>query len=493
MATVASPYPQGSEPRPNIPSAAVRLPAVVDYEQVDREIIGTLRPTLGWFAALGTAILCLLIGISAWMYQIYSGLGVAGYNPPVMWGVYIITFVFWIGIGHAGTLISAILYLYRAGFRTSIYRCAEAMTVFAVMTAALFPILHLGRPWKFFWLIPYPNWRLIWPQFKSPLVWDVFAILTYFTVSSTFLYIGLIPDIATMRDRETNPIRKRIYSMLSLGWRNSDREWRHFTRAYLFLAAFSTPLVLSVHSVVSFDFAMALTPGWHATIFPPYFVAGAIFSGMGMVFTIIIPIRRFFGLKHYVTLNDLDAAAKMTLFTSMIVGLAYLTEFQIAWMSGNKFEQEYFWNRVFGQWAWAAWIMIICNMVLPLSLFSQKLRRNPTWLFILSLFINLGMWFERFVIVVPSLSHEFEPWQWSSYAPTFVDYSILIGSFGWFFMWFLLFIKQLPVMAIAELKEVVPPKRKHPHPEEYEHSRDEGIAHPHITGEHELPPGGGKH
>ncbi|HMC53814.1 MAG TPA: NrfD/PsrC family molybdoenzyme membrane anchor subunit, partial [Gemmatimonadaceae bacterium] len=326
----------------------MRLPAVADYEQVDREIIATLRPTLGWFAALAVAILCLLIGISAWMYQIYSGLGVAGYSPPVMWGVYIITFVFWVGIGHAGTLISAILYLFRAGFRTSIYRCAEAMTVFAVMTAGLFPILHLGRPWKFFWLIPYPNWRLIWPQFKSPLVWDVFAILTYLTVSSTFLYIGLIPDIAVLRDRETNPVRKRIFSMMSLGWRNSDREWRHFTRAYLFLAAFSTPLVLSVHSVVSFDFAMALTPGWHATIFPPYFVAGAIFSGIGMVFTIIIPIRKFFKLEHYVTLNDLDAASKLCLFTSLVVGLAYLTEFQVAWMSGNPIEQEYFWNRVFG-------------------------------------------------------------------------------------------------------------------------------------------------
>src|SRR5687767_14694399 len=338
MASSAAPFP-GSDDAPvrlpRVATADVQLPAVRDYEQVDREIIATLKPTLGWFACLAVAIVCLLIGISAWMYQIYSGLGVAGYNPPVMWGVYIITFVFWIGIGHAGTLFSAILYLYRAGFRTSIYRCAEAMTVFAVMTAALFPILHLGRPWKFFWLIPYPNWRLIWPQFKSPLVWDVFAILTYFTVSSTFLYIGLIPDIAVLRDREKNPVRKAIFSALSLGWRNSDTEWRHFTRAYLFLAAFSTPLVLSVHSVVSFDFAMALTPGWHATIFPPYFVAGAIFSGIGMVFTIIIPIRKYFGLKHYVTLNHLDAAAKLCLFTSLVVGCAYLIEFWVAWYSGN--------------------------------------------------------------------------------------------------------------------------------------------------------------
>jgi Ni/Fe-hydrogenase subunit HybB-like protein len=473
MTTIAAPYEGERERRPgNIPSANVQLPAVRSYEQVDREITRTLAPSLGWFAGLLLAIAFFLWGTGTWIYQIYMGLGVAGYNPPVMWGVYIITFVFWIGIGHAGTLISAILYLFRAGFRTTIYRAAEAMTVFAVMTAALFPILHLGRPWKFFWLVPYPNWRLIWPQFKSPLVWDVFAILTYFTISSTFLYIGLIPDISALRDAERkSTLRKRIYSVLSFGWRNSDREWRHFARAYLFLAAFSTPLVLSVHSVVSFDFAMGLVPGWHATIFPPYFVAGAIFSGLGMVFTIIIPIRKWFGLKHYVTLNHLDAAAKLCLTTSLIVGCAYLIEFFVAWYSGNAVEQQYFWNRVFGQWYWAAWIMLICNMVLPLSLFSQKLRRNTIWLFILSLFINLGMWFERFVIVVPSLSHEFEPWQWTSYAPTWVDYSILAGSFGWFFMWFLLFIKQLPVLALAEIKEIVPPpvRRVHQHPPEPEH------------------------
>ena len=457
------PYPGDAPERPltNIPSANIQLPAVRDYEQVDTEIAGTLRPTLGWFVLLGISVAMFLWGLGIELYQIYWGLGNAGYAPPVMWGVYIITFVFWVGIGHAGTLISAILYLFRAGFRTTIYRCAEAMTVFAVMTAGLFPIIHIGRPWKFFWLIPYPHWRYIWPNFKSPLVWDVFAILTYLTISSTFLYIGLIPDIATLRDREKNPIRKAIFSQLALGWRNSDKEWRHFARAYLFLAALSTPLVLSVHSVVSFDFAMALTPGWHTTIFPPYFVAGAIFSGIGMVFTIIIPIRKYFRLQHYVTLNHLDAASKLCLFTSLVVGLAYLIEFWVAWYSGNAVEKAYFWNRVFGQWWWAAWIMLICNMVLPLSLFSQKLRRNPSWLFILSIFINLGMWFERFVIIVPSLSHEFEPWQWTQYAPSWVDMSILMGSFGWFFMWFLLFIKQLPVIAIAEVKEIVPPKQRH--------------------------------
>jgi molybdopterin-containing oxidoreductase family membrane subunit len=468
MAAVTKP----ERSRANIARADVQLPAIQSYTQVTDDIIATLRGTKAWFVGVGVAITCLLIGISAWMYQLYYGLGVAGYSPPVMWGVYIITFVFWIGIGHAGTLISAILYLFRAGFRTTIYRCAEAMTVFAVMTAGLFPILHLGRPWKFFWLIPYPNWRLIWPQFKSPLVWDVFAILTYLTVSTTFLYIGLLPDIAVLRDRETHPVRKKIYSVLSMGWRNSDREWRHFARAYLFLAAFSTPLVLSVHSVVSFDFAMALTPGWHATIFPPYFVAGAIFSGIGMVFTIIIPIRRWFGLKRYVTINHLDAAAKLCLLTSMVVGLAYLTEFWVAWYSGNEFEQSYFLNRVFGQWWWAAWIMITCNMLLPLSLFKQSWRRNTTWLFILSIFINIGMWFERFVIVVPSLSHEFEPWQWTNYSPAWVDWAILLGSFGWFSMWFLLFIKQFPVIAIAEVKEILPPplRRRHPHEDHIDHA-----------------------
>ena len=471
MATIQRHEPTGTDDqprRPNIAWAGVQLPAVKDYEQVDRDIMATLRPTKAWFILLATAIACLGIGAACWTYQIHEGLGVAGYAPPVMWAVYIVTFVFWIGIGHAGTLISAILFLFRAGFRTTIYRCAEAMTVFAVMTAALFPIIHIGRPWKFFWLIPYPNWRLLWPNFKSPLVWDVFAFSTYLTISTTFLFIGLIPDIAALRDAEKNPTRKAILSALSFGWRNSEAEWRHFARAYLFLAAFSTPLVLSVHSVVSFDFAMALVPGWHTTIFAPYFVAGAIFSGMGMVFTIIVPIRKLFKLEHYVTLNVLDAGAKLCLFTSLVVGCAYMVEFFIAWYGGVAVEQDYFWNRVFGQWWWAAWIMLTCNMILPLSLFSQQLRRNPAWLWILSIFINLGMWFERFVIIVPGLSHEFEPWQWTSYSPTFVDMGILLGSFGWFFMWFLLFIKQLPVIAISEVKEIVPPrlKRAHAHPPE---------------------------
>ena len=462
MATTVKPV-TGKIKRPNIPAAGIQVPGVTSFEQVDDEILATLKPSPKWFIGLGLAIFAMLIGASAWTYQIYWGLGNAGYVPPVMWGVYIITFVFWVGIGHAGTLISAILYLFRAGFRTTIYRASEAMTVFAVMTAGLFPIIHIGRPWKFFWLIPYPNWRLLFPQFKSPLLWDVFAISTYLTISTTFLYLGLIPDFAVMRDKETNPIRKRIFAMLSLGWKNTDREWRHFAKMYMFLAAFSTPLVLSVHSVVSFDFAMALTPGWHTTIFPPYFVGGAIFSGFAMVWTILIPIRKWWNLEHYVTLNHLDATAKVVLFTSIMVGCGYLSEFFIAWVSGVAPEQEYFWNRVFGQWWWSAWILLLCNMIFPLSLFSQKLRRNPTWLWILSIIINIGMWYERFVIVVPSLSHEFEPWQWTGYAPSWIDMCFLVGSFGWFFMWFLLFIKQMPVIAIAEVKEIVPPKMKNDH------------------------------
>jgi len=391
-------------------------------------------------------------------YLIATGVGVWGNQNPVMWAFDITNFVFWVGIGHAGTLISAILFLFRQKWRTAINRFAEAMTIFAVICAGSFPGIHIGRVWVAYWLFPIPNQMDMWPQFRSPLLWDVFAVGTYFTVSLLFWYLGMVPDLATLRDRANNKIKAIAYGLFSLGWRGSNRHWHRYERAYLLLAALSTPLVLSVHSVVSFDFAMAITPGWHTTIFPPYFVAGAIFSGIGMVFTIIIPIRKYFRLQHIVTINHLDAAAKLALFTSMVVGCAYIIEFWVAWYSANEFEQAYFWNRVFGQWWWAAWIMLTCNMIFPLSLFSQRLRRNPSWLFILSILINLGMWFERFVIIVPSLSHEFEPWQWSGYIPSWVDISILAGSFGWFFMWFLLFIKNLPVIAIAEVKEIVPPR-----------------------------------
>jgi molybdopterin-containing oxidoreductase family membrane subunit len=441
-------------------------------DKISGVVLGTRTP-LSWFIVVSIGLM-LMGGLGlAVTYLLIKGTGIWGVNIPVGWGFAIINFVWWIGIGHAGTLISAILLLLKQGWRTSINRFAEGMTIFAVMCAGLFPLIHTGRPWlAAYWLFPYPNRMSIWPQFRSPLIWDVFAVSTYFTVSLLFWYVGLIPDLATLRDKAKSTPVKMIYGVLSLGWRGSARHWQRYEHIYLLLAGLSTPLGLSVHTVVSFDFAIGIIPGWHATIFPPYFVAGAIFSGIGMVFTIIIPLRKYFKLEHMVTINDLDAAAKLCLFTSMVVGLAYLTEFQVAWMSGNKVEQEYFWNLVFGQRAWAAWIMLICNMVLPLSLFSQALRRNTTWLFILSIFINIGMWFERFVIVIPSLSHEFEPWQWGTYAPTWVDYSILLGSFGWFFMWFLLFIKQLPVIAIAEVKEIIPPKLRatHPHEDNIDHA-----------------------
>jgi Ni/Fe-hydrogenase subunit HybB-like protein len=460
MATTAAPRPhrdpQGPR-RPNVPSAHVRLPAVRDYEQVDREIIATLHPTVAWFIGLGVAVFFLATGIAAWMYQIYTGLGVAGYNPPVMWGVYIITFVFWIGIGHAGTLISAILYLFRAGFRTTIYRCSEAMTVFAVMTAGLFPILHLGRPWKFFWLIPYPNWRYLWPQFKSPLIWDVFAILTYFTVSSTFLYIGLIPDIAVLRDRENiSPIRKRIYSILALGWRNTDREWRHFARAYLFLAAFSTPLVLSVHSVVSFDFAMALTPGWHTTIFPPYFVAGAIYAGFAMVLLLTIPLRRFYGLEGFITMRHMHNMGKVMLATGLIVGYGYIMEAFFGWYSGNRYERFMIWNRMHGPYSYYYWALILCNIIAPQFLWFKRFRSNLLVLWIISLVVSIGMWLERFVIVVTSLHRDYLPSSWGMYYPTIWDWMTFIGTIGLFVTLFFLFVRFLPMISIFEMRTMAP-------------------------------------
>jgi molybdopterin-containing oxidoreductase family membrane subunit len=455
-------------PHTGAPRILDREPLVLNnrsYSWITNRICGIVenkQPALWWLLFVPSVLLTGLT-VFCFAYLISTGVGVWGQKQPVAWAWDITNFVFWIGIGHAGTLISAILFLTRQKWRTSVNRAAEAMTLFAVMCAGLFPAFHVGRVWMVWFLAPIPNANAIWQNFKSPLLWDVFAVSTYFTVSVIFWYIGLIPDLATLRDRCKPGLKKMLYGMFALGWRGGNRHWSHYETAYMLLAALSTPLVLSVHSVVSFDFATSVVPGWHTTIFPPYFVAGAIFSGFAMVWTIIIPMRRWFGLRHYVTLNHLDASAKMVLFTSLVVGLAYLIEFFIAWYGGVKYEQDYFWNRVFGQWWWAAWIMLTCNMILPLSLFSQKLRRNPTWLWILSIFINIGMWFERFVIVVPSLSHDVEPWQWSTYMPTWVDYALLIGSFGWFFMWFLLFVKQLPVMALAEIKEIIPPKMKHTH------------------------------
>jgi molybdopterin-containing oxidoreductase family membrane subunit len=442
MASLAAPVPHLPEPT---------------YAEVNRDIIATLAPPgRRWFLGMGVVLAGLAFGAFCWAYQLRDGLGVTGYTPPIFWGSYITTFVFWVGIAHSGTLISAILLLFRASWRTAVYRAAEAMTVFAVMTAGLFPILHLGRAWFAYWVFPYPNFRGLWANFRSPLVWDVFAISTYFTVSATFLLMGLIPDLAAVRDQAAG-WRKKVYGLVSLGWKNSDREWLHFGRMYLFLAALATPLVLSVHSVVSWDFAMAIVPGWHATIFAPYFVAGAIFSGCGMVITILVPLRKALRLERYVQVKHFENLAKLCLLTSMIVGYAYATEYFIAWYGGNPVERETFYNRAFGQYWWATWTMLVCNAFIPQLLWFKKVRTNLAYLFVISIFINIGMWFERFVIIVTSLSHEFEPWQWAYYLPRWPELGILVGSFSWFSLWFLLFIRFFPVVAIAEVKEALPP------------------------------------
>ncbi len=431
------------------------------YSRVNKDIIRMLdKPTVKWLFLFLPVIGFVGFGLFCFLYQVYTGLGVAGYRHPVFWAVYITNFVFWVGIAHSGTLISAILYLFRARFRMSIYRISEAMTVFAVLTAGLFPIIHLGRPWFFYWLFPYPNQRELWINFKSPLIWDVFAVGTYLTVSSVFLFVGMIPDIAAVRDRVKEVPRKFIYTILSLGWKGSNWEWIHYTRAYLFFAAFATPLVLSVHSVVSWDFAMSNLPGWHTTIFAPYFVAGAIFSGLALVITLVVPIRKIFRLEEYITIDNFDGMAKLIMVTSAIVTYAYAAEFLLAWYSGSPYEWGQALYRARGEYALFYWIMVFCNSVVPIFLWFKKVRRNITALFIISLFINVGMWFERFNIIVISLSHGFEPGAWGIYKPTWVELGITVGSFAWFFMFFLIFLKTLPAVSIAEMKEILPVPRK---------------------------------
>lgn len=431
------------------------------YSRVTADVVRMLdKPSVKWWALFMISLSFVGIGLICFIYQVYVGLGVAGYQHPVFWGTYITDFVFWVGIAHSGTLISAILYLFRARFRMSIYRIAEGMTVFAVLTAGLFPIMHLGRPWNFYWLFPYPNQRELWINFKSPLVWDVFAVSTYLTVSSLFFLIGMIPDIAAIRDKVTERPRKIIYTILSFGWKGSNWEWLHYGRAYLYFAALATPLVLSVHSVVSWDFAMGNVPGWHTTIFAPYFVAGAIFSGLGMVITLTIPIRKIFHLEDYITLDNYDGMAKLIILTSGIVGYAYGVEFFMAWYSSSPFEWQQFMYRAVGEYALFYWIMVICNVVIPIPLWFSSVRRNLKWLFIISIFINIGMWFERFNIIVISLSRDFDPAAWGIYKISWVEAGITAGSFAWFFMFFLIFLKTLPSVSISEIKEILPvPKR----------------------------------
>lgn len=425
------------------------------YDRADREILAAMgKPGRLYLLGLAFTVTLVASGFLCWTQQFRVGLGVAGYTHPVNWAVYITNFVFWVGIAHSGTLISAVLYLFRARFRTSFNRPAEAMTVFALMVAGLFPLIHLGRPWVFYYLFPYPNQRQLWVNFRSPLIWDVFAVGTYFTVSVVFFYVGLIPDLAIVR-RCKEGIRKTIYSVLSLGWEGTRRQWRHYNMLYLFLAAFATPLVASVHSVVSWDFAMSILPGWHTTIFAPYFVAGAIFSGTAMVITLVVPMRKILVLDRYITDDHFESIAKILLFTSLIVSYAYVVEFGLAWYGGNVFETELFRYRAWGHYKALFWTMITCNSLVPLTLFARRLRRNIPYLLIVSLLVNVGMWVERFVIIVSSLARDFDPYVWDTqmYRPTYVEVGITLGSFGLFFTLYLIFLKTLPVLSITEIKE----------------------------------------
>jgi Ni/Fe-hydrogenase subunit HybB-like protein len=418
-------------------------------------------PPRGWWIAFSITVSMLTIGAFCVGVTIYKGLGVWGVNQPVSWGFDIVNFVFWVGIGHAGTLISAILFLMRQRWRTGIARFAEAMTIFAVMCAGIFPLLHTGRPWLPLYLSPYPNQHGLWVNFTSPLLWDVFAVSTYLTVSLVFWYLGLIPDLASLRDRTTSKLKKIAYSVFSLGWRHSNRHWQHYERAYLILAGFATPLVLSVHTIVSFDFAVSVIPGWHTTIFPPYFVAGAVFSGFAMVQNVLIVVRKIFNLQHIITLDHLEKMNKVMILTGSMVGYGYGMEFFMAWYSGNPFEQFVFLNRALGPYAWAYWTMISCNVIFPQLFWFKKLRRSVPVMFVIGVLVNVGMWFERFVIIVTSLHRDFLPSSWGMYTPTLYDVGILIGSFGLFFTLILVFIRTLPVVSISEVKATVEGAQPH--------------------------------
>jgi len=413
------------------------------------------RPTRSWFVCFALAVTALGLGAAAATYEVMTGIGTWGLNKTVGWAFDITNFVFWIGIGHAGTLISAILLLLRQKWRTAISRSAEGMTIFAVMCAGLFPLLHMGRPWFGFWIFPYPNSRgPLWVNFRSPLLWDVVAISTYFTVSLVFWYVGMIPDLATLRDRAVKPWKRELYGLLSLGWDGSRRTWTRYETLSLILAGLATPLVVSVHSIVSMDFATSVLPGWHATLFPPYFVAGAVFSGFGMVMTLLILTRKVMALERYITLRHLEAMAKILLVTGSMVGFCYLTELFMAWYGGNLYERAAFWNRATGPYAWAYWLMMTCNLFVPQLLWSKRLRTSVPVLFVVSLLVNVGMWFERFVIIVTSLHRDYLPSSWWMYKPTIVEIAILTGSFGLFFTCFLLFVRFLPVIAMWEIKGI---------------------------------------
>ena len=420
------------------------------------------RTPVWWWILFIPCSLTAMFGLLCIGYQISTGVGVWGENHPVGWAWDITNFVFWIGIGHAGTLISAILFLTRQKWRTSINRSAEAMTLFAVICAGIFPGIHVGRVWFAWFLAPVPNSNAIWPNFRSPLLWDVFAVSTYFTVSVLFWYTGLVPDLASLRDRTKSRVKKFFFTLFALGWRGGNRQWRHYEMAYLILAGLSTPLVLSVHSVVSFDFATSIVPGWHTTIFPPYFVAGAIFGGFAMVLTILIPARIVYPqLKDVITMQHVDKMCKIILLTGSIVGYAYLMELFIAWYSANPFERAAFWNRVTGPYWWAYACMMSFNVISPQFFWSKRLRQNLWVVFIIVNFVNAGMWFERFVIIVSSIAQDFLPSSWHAYHPTWVEIGTFVGTFGIFLSLFLLFMRYLPMIAMFEVKIVLPESDPH--------------------------------
>jgi molybdopterin-containing oxidoreductase family membrane subunit len=449
-------------PPPAESVAAVMRPRTpMRDSHINRDLLGVMEgASAGYWLLLATSAGFVGIAAAIWIYQVYKGLGIAGYAHPVFWGAYIVTFVFWVGIAHAGTLISAILFLFRAKWRNAINRSAELMTVIAVLTAAQFLGIHVGRIWKSYFILPYPNQRALWVNFKSPLLWDTFAITTYLTISVVFFFVGLIPDFAIARDRSTG-LGKLVYGALALGWKGTSGQWKAHNRTVLHLSGLATPLVLSVHSVVSWDFAMSIVPGWHATVFAPYFVAGAIFSGFAMVLTVMIPVRRIWGLEEYITDYHFENMARFLLLTSIIVSYAYGAEYFIAWYSGVEWEQTAFFKRAFGPYWISTWIMIICNGVIPQFFWFKKLRTHIPTLFVISVLINVGMWFERYVIIITGLSREYVPAVWGIYTPSWPELGIVAGSFGFFAMFFLIFLKLIPVIAIAEVKELAIHEKAH--------------------------------
>jgi Ni/Fe-hydrogenase subunit HybB-like protein len=441
---------------------ALREPALTDgpvtAASLDDQVLAypEAKPPLKWFVAFSFTASIMTLGFLLIGYTIATGIGVWGNTSPVFWAFDIINFVFWVGIGHAGTLISAILFLFRLRWRNAIARFAEAMTIFAVICAGIFPAIHVGRPWLAYWLAPYPNQRGIWPNFRSPLLWDVFAVSTYFAVSALFWYLGLMPDIASLRERTTNKWKKLAYSIASLGWIGSARHWQHYEKAYLLLAGLATGLVLSVHSVVSFDFATSIVPGWHMTIFPPYFVAGAIFAGFAMVVIVLVVVRESMNLQNLITMRHLGVMNKVILAMSCLMGYSYVMEGFTAWYSQNAYIHHTFLNYLFSVYGWAGWLTITCNILIPQLFWFRKCRRSYFWMIFVAIGVTVGMWFERFVIIVISLHQDYLPSAWRIYRPTLVDYGILLGSFGLFFTMVLLFARVLPVIATSEVKGILP-------------------------------------